>query len=402
VRRGVQRGVVLGVLIGVLGALALATSTASGSAPADRVSPLVIGVDDDHSKWLARPDGLIAKYRDLGLDAVRITIPWRRGQSRPTSVRVYLHRAAMMIARGQRVVISVFGRPTEAPLDDVARSQYCDFLHYILVRIPFRDVVIWNEANSPQFWPASAGAPAYEALLATCWRRLHALRPDVNVISTTAAHYDPAGFVRALGAAYRERKRKYPILDIFAHNPYPDNASEPPWTRHDDPRTVGQGDLERLLAAIRAGFEGTAQPLPGQGGTSVWYLETGFQTTVPRAKRRYYRGAETDPYVVPPLAPEGAEPWVRDQARQLRDALLLARCQSEVGAFFNFELLDEDRMTGWQSGVLWRDGTPKPSYEGFKAAIELLRSEVVDCSAVPGAGGPLPASPPKAPGEAPS
>jgi hypothetical protein len=86
---------------------------------------------------------------------------------------------------------------------------------------------------------------------------------------------------------------------------------------------------------------------------------------------------------------------VRDQARQLRDALLLARCQPAVGAFFNFELLDEDRMAGWQSGVLWRDGTHKPSYDALKAAVALVRAGAVDCSTVPGAGGPLPPTPPR-------
>ena len=52
----------------------------------------------------------------------------------------------------------------------------------------------------------------------------------------------------------------------------------------------------------------------------------------------------------------------------MRDALLLANCQPEVGAFFNFELIDEDRLAGWQSGVLWRAGTRKPSYERFREA----------------------------------
>ncbi len=381
-----------------LAGLPLAASAGPGPVPTAPTSAFLVGIDDDHSKWLARPDGLLAKYRDLGLDAVRVTIPWRHGRTRPTKlVGTYLHRAASMVARGQRVVIAVFGKPSEAPLDAKSRGQYCDFLHHVLLRVPFRDVVIWNEANSPQFWPASAGAPAYEALLAACYRRLHALRRDINVISTTAAHYDPAGFVRALGAAYRERGRFYPILDTFGHNPYPDNASEPPWVQHDDPRTVGQGDLERLLRAIRDAFDGTLQPLPGDRRTTVWYLETGFQTTVPRTKRRFYKGEETDPFVVPPLAPEGAEPWVRDQASQLRDALLLARCQPAVGAFFNFELLDEDRLAGWQSGVLWRDGTDKPSYEAFKAAVGLVASGDVNCDTVPGAGGPLPPSPPKEP-----
>jgi hypothetical protein len=118
---------------------------------------------------------------------------------------------------------------------------------------------------------------------------------------------------------------------------------------------------------------------------------------IPRGKRRYYHGEETDRYVLQPVAPADAEPWVRDQASQIRDALLLARCQPHVGAFFNFELLDEDRLSGWQSGVLWRDGTHKASYDSFRAAVKLIEADAVDCSTVPGAGGPLPPAPPSDP-----
>jgi hypothetical protein len=91
-------------------------------------------------------------------------------------------------------------------------------------------------------------------------------------------------------------------------------------------------------------------------------------------KLRYYRGAETDRYVVPHVASAGAAPWERDQASQIRDALLLARCQPHVGAFFNFEPLDEDRLAGWQSGVLWRDGSHKASYDTFRDAVRLVES----------------------------
>ena len=59
-------------------------------------------------------------------------------------------------------------------------------------------------------------------------------------------------------------------MDTFGHNPYPNHAAEPPWIRHDDLRTVGQGDLDRYLAALAAGFAGTRQPLPGEGRTTVW------------------------------------------------------------------------------------------------------------------------------------
>ncbi len=102
----------------------------------------------------------------------------------------------------------------------------------------------------------------------------------------------------------------------------------------------------------------------------------------------------------PPLSPTPPPPPPppphRDQASQLRDALLLAHCQPEVGAFFNFELIDEDRLAGWQSGVMWRDGTRKPSYEAFRKAVAHVQSGEIDCSKVPGAGGRIPEAPPDA------
>ena len=372
-----------------LALLACAAALLAGASPtpARGAQGLLVGVDDDTAKWMVRPDGLVAAYGDLGLDAVRVTIPWRRGRTRPTRVGgLYLSRAAALLVRGQRVVLAVYGGPAQAPRTRSERQAYCGFLAHVLARIPIRDVVIWNEANSPAFWPAEVGPAGYERLLATCWDRLHGLRPDVNMISSTAAHHDPAGFLGAVGAAYRASGRRRPLVDTFGHNPYPDFATEPPWVSHPDPTTVGEGDLGRLLAGIGSGFLGTPQPLPGLGSTSVWYLEDGFQTAVPRAKRRFYTGVENDRSVLSAFVPSGAAAVVRDQATQLRDALLLARCQPAVGAFFNFELIDDGELAGWQSGLLWRDGTRKPAYDVFRDTVQQLHTGAVDCAAVPGAG----------------
>jgi hypothetical protein len=148
-----------------------------------------------------------------------------------------------MVARGQRVVLAVYGQPHQAPLNEVQRGHYCTFLKHALKRIPkIRDVVVWNEVNSPQFWPTAGGPTAYEALLAECWDRLRRLRPYVNLISSTAARHDPAGFMRAVGVAYRQRGRRRPIISTFGHNPYPLNAAEPPRVRHDDRANVSQAD----------------------------------------------------------------------------------------------------------------------------------------------------------------
>jgi hypothetical protein len=72
-----------------------------------------------------------------------------------------------------------------------------------------------NEANSPRYWPATGGAAGYEALLARCWDVLHAIKSNMNVIDSTASHYDPARFILELGAAYRASGRQRPIVDTF-------------------------------------------------------------------------------------------------------------------------------------------------------------------------------------------
>jgi hypothetical protein len=365
----------------------LALVAGAAAAPARAAPGLLVGVDDDTAKWQGRSRGLVATYRDLGLDRVRVTIPWKLGRTKPTRiVGRYLHRVAGMIVQGQQVVLAIYGRAKQAPVDSTGRAQYCGFAAHVLARLPVHEVVIWNEANSPEYWPQAAGAPAYEALLATCWDQLHRLHRGIRVISSTAVHWDPAGFIRRLGEAYRASGRSRPILDLFGHNPYPDFAAEPPSTRHADPATVGEGDLERLQSAIDEAFSGTDQPVPTIGRPLIWYLEDGFQTRVPAAERSHYRGVESDPSVLPPLSSgAGAQGASLDQATQLRNALLLAYCQPDVGAFFNFELIDEDRLSGWQSGLLWRGGDRKGSYNAFREVVAQVKAGQVSCAAVPGA-----------------
>ena len=58
----------------------------------------------------------------------------------------------------------------------------------------------------------------------------------------------------------------------------------------------------------------------------------------------------------------------------------LAYCQPAVGGFFNFLLADEPNLRGWQSGVLYPDWTPKPSYDAFKRVIAEANSHRVNCA----------------------
>src|SRR5262249_40270429 len=159
-----------------------------------------------------------------------------------------------------------------------------------------------------------------------------------------------------------------------------------------------QGDYARLMQVLTTAFDGTAQPVPGAGSittppvtgrrpqpgldrpVTVWYLEDGFETVVPAGKRARYTGREPNRPLVQAVAPRLRNGQTApDQVSQLEDALELAYCQPAVGAFFNFQFEDEAGLGGWQSGLLWADGTPKPSYDPIKAALAAVAAGTVDC-----------------------
>jgi hypothetical protein len=344
-----------------LGLLALAHPAAAGTG-------LLVGVDDDNAKWTARNGAYFAVYRDLGLKALRITVDWHAGETGPTRTDLTELGRVIPAAFGLRVVLAVSGGPADAPLDESSRDRFCGFAASLLQRFPtVNDVVVWTEPNSTTFWRPKQGAPgAYEALLARCWDVLHAVRPRANLIAASAPHQKPAAWYAGLGAALRASGRRLPILDTVGHNAYPNRSDEAPDKVHKG-ASLDEGDYARLLDALRAAFAGTPQPLPGEGGVTVWYMEDGFQTAVDPSRSFGYHGVETDRHLS------------TDQGAQLAAAVRLAYCQPAVGAFFNFQLADERDLGGWQSGVLWADGTPKPSYGDFRQAVRDVSLGAVAC-----------------------
>ena len=352
------------VLAAALCAVAL-LPRAAGAQPG-----LLLGVDDDSLKWYAHTSSLLTIYRTLDVDAVRVTLTWTPGESFPVGTdRTELQRAANA-GRSIRVVLAVTGPATSPPLDAAARASYCGFVANVLERYPsIHDVAIWTEPNSKKFWqPQRGAAAAYEALLATCWDTLHAAAPGVNVIATSAPHAKPGDWYRAVGKAYKAGARALPIFDTVGHNAYPDTSAEPPSATHKK-RSIDEGDLPRLLNVLRAAFAGTGQPLPGERGVTVWYLEDGFQSTPPAGGA--YTGAETDKQPVSET----------QQAAQLTAAIELAYCQPAVGAFFNFELRDDADLGGWQSGLVRPDWSPKPSFTAFAQAARAVHDNTITCPA---------------------
>lgn len=302
---------------------------------------LLVGVDDDSLKWTADPVSVVRWQRRLGADAVRVWAPWN-GESRPGATRTVELSRAEQAAHHTHVVLAVFGFARDTPRTAAAQRRFCTYAKHALALVPHaRAVVVWNEANSPTYWN---GTPAeYERLLARCYDALH--RDGLTILDSTASAHAPEAFLAAVARAYRASGRTRPLVDAFGHNPYPRTSAEPPTATH-PPGFLGQGDYARLRRVL--------QPF---GEPDVWYLEDGFQSAVPTHLRRHYDGRENVTTIS-----------AAAQAKQLHAAIALAACQPQVRAFFNFELADETRLAGWQSGLVWRGVHRKPAARAFAAA----------------------------------
>jgi hypothetical protein len=375
-------------------------------APTSAAGDFFVGVDEDSARW-GRTDLTASIMRGLGLKAIRIRLPWQAGQSRVSERDQQLLQRAIVGSWGVRVVVSVYGTAAEAPRTDEARGQFCSYVTDLLARNPtVGDVVIWNDPNHGDFWTpqfnadGSSAAPGdYAALLARCWDAAHAARATVNLVAPAASlaaasrrSHDAVTWWRKVGEAYRATGRQLPLFDTVGHVPHGADSSERPWKGHAGSPLVGLGDYSKLVGALAAAFGGTAQPLPGQGPVTIWYLGHGFQTTADPAKARLYNGKETDPAAVPAWSPNAATDKRTgpgpDQATQLADAVRIAYCQPKVSAFFNFHLADESSLTGWQSGVLWADWTPKPSYGAFRRVVRDVTTRNMNCATLSRAGAP--------------
>ncbi len=370
----------------VLGVVLVLALFGTASALAGR--NLAVGVNDDAVK---SREGISSVANSLGLGYYRVTQRWQPGQTQVSPSDSATLDATVRNAGSQKILLSVFGPASAAPRTASGRAAYCSFVSSVLDRHPqIAAVNIWNEANLSYFWRpqfnrngSSAAPAAYEALVARCYRTIKSRHPSVRVITSISPRgndnprarsnisHSARNFITKMGQAYRRSHRGARIFDAWGQNIYGSNSSERPWVRHR--RDIGQGDYPRLLSYLKSAFGGTRQPIPGQKDVRIWYLEGGFQTGV-GAKGSFYGNSETDRAVVAPLGGRV------NQASQLTDAIRLAYCQPAVGAFFNFLLADETNLRGWQSGVLYPNWTPKPSYDAFRRAIAEANSHRVDCA----------------------
>src|SRR4029079_3693791 len=247
-----------------------------------------------------------------GFDTIRVTAIWEPGLSAvPGDQLAALQSiAAAGDFLGIRVVAAVmnFGRKT-TPLTAAARTQFARFAADLVRRVPsIREYIVGNEPNLNRYWLPQCGpnaedaaATAYVQLLARTYDAMKAADKRVFVIGGSVSPrgidrpgtgrdtHSPTAFITDMGTAYREMKRRQPIMDGFSFHPYGENSSTPPTLVHTSGTSLGLADYQTLVDLLGKAFNGTAQK-----GSSlpILYDEYGVDSQIPMAKRSFYGGTE--------------------------------------------------------------------------------------------------------------
>jgi hypothetical protein len=139
----------------------------------------------------------------------------------------------------------------------------------------------------------------------------------------------PLAFLRAM--------KRYGVrdFDAYAHQPYYGAPRETPSTPPRAKTAVTLGNIDRLVDEVTRLF----------GKKRIWLTEYGYQTR-------------------PPDLTFGVS-WAQ-QAKYLAQAYAIARAHPRIDMLLWFLVRDEDRLDGWQSGLLSVTGHRKPAFEAFR------------------------------------
>jgi hypothetical protein len=351
------------------------------------------GVADDWPKFHPCGDVWWTSAADIGYQDVRMTIQWDAGT--PT---VIPFQAELQLAidcaklNNVRPILALYpAKPNAIGSNAVAQSQFAEFAGLVGQAFPdVQDFIVGNEPNVNRFWQPQyvngkdAAATDYEHTLARSYDALKTVRPDSIVWGPSISSrgndqagaasnpsHSPVWFIKYLGDAYRASGRTKPIFDEFNFHPYPPVQDTEPFSKQFPWPQAGAADLDRIKQALWDAFNGTNQPTvteQSEGVTasrdapqslSIDLDEAGEQTVVTGHEPGYDGTAEN---VVPISEAEQSVNHV--------ELAEIGACDPAVKTVLWFPLIDDPGIsTGFQSGNLFADFTPKRSYAGMKAKI---------------------------------
>jgi hypothetical protein len=380
-------------------AVALAVASSMLLAPGASASKtLRLGIFDDGVVLYGEPDLVFPQLKKTGTQLLRVNLWWSgpgisvatRKPKRPADPNdpaynwdTYDRTVRFSIVNGIVPIFSVIGTPPWAnaakgwnvaptkPRDlqnfaAAAQKRYSGtFVNADGVTLPRVSLwMAWNEPNNPVFlkpqyrrtgktWTIQSGRD-YAKMCNAVVTGIKSVQRSSKVAcgatgprgnnnpNSSRPSVSPIPFLRAMKAGGAKG------FDAYAHHPYYGSPAETPTTkpspgkRGQPPTAVTLGNIDVLIKEL--------DRLYGKK-TRVWVTEYGYQTN-------------------PPDRIFGVT--LSKQAKYLTQAVAVARANPRIDLFLWFLLRDEERLSGWQSGLTTFDGKRKPSFDAFRRAAASL------------------------------
>ena len=373
--------------------LALALAPSAGAS-----SSLRIGIFDDGVTLYGEPDIVFPQLARTGTKLLRVNLWWagpglRVATSKPRrpgdpkdpayNWDTYDRTVRFSIVNGIEPVFSIVGTPpwanaargwNVAPTDArdlrlfaaAAQKRYSGtFINADGVVLPRVSLwMAWNEPNNPVFlkpqyrrtgktWAIQSGRD-YAKICNAIVQGIKSVHTSSKVAcgatgprgnnnpNSSRPSVAPIPFLRAMKAGGATG------FDAYAHHPYYGSPAEtpttkpPPGIRGQPPTAVTLGNFELLVTEV--------DKLYGKR-IRIWITEYGYQTK-------------------PPDSIFGVT--YSKQASYLTQAVAVARKHPRIDMFLWFLLQDENRLGGWQSGLMTYDGIRKSSFNAFRRAALAL------------------------------
>lgn len=356
----------------LLAAFACALLAASAALAAPTPRPLLLGFQDEQSfLWSQDRYANLDRAAAAHASVVRVIANWSQiAPTRPAAPASFADPAYRFDGlndliwqselRGMRVLLTIWGTPTwasathkpNAAPSPAALGAFCTAIGSRYNGRTGQPQVslysVWNEPNLDQFLQPQfdargrdVGPRLYAGMARACYSALKKTNPQAQVAigdtsprghdvptTTVQASHSPGRFAQLVS-----KVRPRVPFDAWAHHPYADGFRGGPTSTFRWPN-VGIADLGRFELALRKDF--------GRKSVPLWVTEFAYQT-----------------------APEhpGALSYGR-QADYLGRALQAAAAVPDLRMFVWYVFRDTAGAR-WQSGLVTKAGTPKPSYAAF-------------------------------------
>ncbi len=385
-----MRNLAAALVASAVGLMLCLASTASAS------SSLRIGIFDDGMVLYGEPNIVFAQLEKTEAQLVRVNLWWSGPSIRVATKRpkhpadpadpaynwdTYDRTVRFAIVSGMQPVFSIIGTPpwanaakgwNVAPTKakdlklfaKAAQKRYSGtFVDADGVTLPRVSLwMAWNEPNNPVFlkpqyrrsgktWTIQSGRD-YARICNAIVQGIKSVAIDSKVAcgvtsprgnnnpNSSRPSVSPLAFMRAM------KKGGARGFDAYAHHPYYGSPAETPSTKP-PPGRRGQASTAITLG----NFDDLVKEVDRLYGRRmrIWITEYGYQTN-------------------PPDKIFGVT--FRKQATYLTKAVKYAYDNPRVDMFLWFLMTDEERLGGWQSGLMTADGKRKVGFRAFQRAVE--------------------------------